>query len=119
MDPINFVLAIAYVFLGILITAICMPLLQGKVKMNDFYGVRIKKSYESEENWYKINKFGARQLIGWAIFMIFMGVVSLFIPFHHNDKAILAFVILPIIAIIIPLYHIFDYVKTLWWLKIF
>ena len=29
--------------------------------MNHLYGIRIKKSFESEDSWYKINEYGGKQ----------------------------------------------------------
>ncbi|HCK16517.1 TPA: hypothetical protein DHW51_20490, partial [Candidatus Poribacteria bacterium] len=37
--------------------------------MNHYYNMRIRKAFESKENWYKINCFGARQ---WIIFSVLM-----------------------------------------------
>jgi hypothetical protein len=52
-------LGIANIFCGLLFIAISIPLLKDSIKMNRYYGIRFQKSYESEENCYKINKFGA------------------------------------------------------------
>ena len=47
--------------------------------------MRIHKAFESKENWYKINCFGAKQWIIFSILMIHIGVISFFILFaqHH------------------------------------
>jgi len=37
------------------VIAVSILLVQGKIKMNKWYGVRISKSFVSEDNWLKIN----------------------------------------------------------------
>jgi uncharacterized membrane protein len=112
MNPVNLVLSLAYIFCGILVTVVCMPLVKGKVKMNLFYGVRIKKSFESEENWYRINKFGAEKLIAWAVLLIVIGIVSLFFPFN-SQYAMYIFAGVPVVTIIVPVLQVFIYVRDL------
>ena len=52
--------------------------------MNYFYGVKIKKAYSSEENWYKINKYGGIQLIYCSLFYILIGFLFIFFPKLFN-----------------------------------
>lgn len=59
--------------------AISVPLLLGRIKRNRWYGFRLPKAFESEENWRSINEYGARTLIYWSVAIIFVGVISLFI----------------------------------------
>lgn len=73
----NICAAVAYILVGI-------PLLKRKVPMNRWYGARFKKSFESEENWYRINAYSAKQLILWSIPMLLLGVVTLFLPLEGN-----------------------------------
>ncbi len=48
--------------------------------MNHLYGFRVSKAFESEENWYDINAYGARQLVIWSIPVILTGIISFFVP---------------------------------------
>ena len=66
--------------LGILFFVIAFSLLRGMIKRNAWYGFRFKKSYESEELWLKINRFGARKLCYGAIFLIVSGMLMLAFP---------------------------------------
>lgn len=80
MDVANIALGISNIFVGLLIIVICIPLVLGKVPMNNVYGIRFKKSFESEEFWYKINAYGGKLLIIWSIPLVFLGVVTFFLP---------------------------------------
>ena len=60
----SIILAVAVnVFSGIVFIAFSIPLVKRRVKMNYLYGFRIPKAFESEENWYGINEYGAKQMI--------------------------------------------------------
>ena len=45
---------------GFLVITVCIPLLNKKIGMNRWYGFRFRKSFESNEHWYEINRYGAR-----------------------------------------------------------
>ncbi|PQP34683.1 hypothetical protein C6A37_06480 [Desulfobacteraceae bacterium SEEP-SAG9] len=112
MDPQSIYLGISNIFCGLLFTAISIPLLNGSIKMNRYYGIRFKKSYESEENWYKINKFGAKRLIIWSIPLLLIGSVTFFL--RVNDHSVLKLIIaLAPLIVIIPAIESYVYAKRL------
>jgi hypothetical protein len=53
METVNAKTAITLICLGFILIGVSIPLLLGKIKMNYFYGFRIRKAFESEENWYE------------------------------------------------------------------
>lgn len=55
---------------GVVMVILPIPLLTGKISMNHLYGIRIPKAYTSDKNWYIINRYGAKVLIGWGIINI-------------------------------------------------
>ena len=79
MNSANSKLGISLIFCGLLFIGLSVPLLKGSIRMNRWYGFRIRKAFESEENWYKINKYGAQRLIIWSLAMIITGVVYFFL----------------------------------------
>jgi uncharacterized membrane protein len=113
MEAINLILAGELLFTGALFILISLPLLKDKIKMNRLYGIRIQKSFESEENWYKINRFGARELIKVGYTLTAAGFVVLFIDFNYNNAVIIIISLLPAIILIFPVYRILRYVKKL------
>ena len=50
MESINVKTAVTLVCLGFILVAVSIPLYLGKIKMNRFYGFRIRNAVESEEN---------------------------------------------------------------------
>ena len=65
------------VFLGVVMVAVSVPLIARMVPMNRFYGVRTRKAYASEENWYELNAYGGRLFLGYGAFLGVVGAVGL------------------------------------------
>jgi hypothetical protein len=90
MNPILLLVGFSNIMIGTLTIACAIPLVRHKVKMNEVYGIRIRKSFSSPENWEKINEYGGRALIYWSIPIIAIGIAVLvaafFIPkFEPKD----------------------------------
>lgn len=115
MEP-NIIFGLMNIAGALLIMGISIPLVKHKIKMNHFYGIRIKKSFESENNWYKINEYGGKQFIIWSIPMIFTGFICFFVRIDDSNKDILAFVlgVFPItLCIAVAVVKIYAYAKNL------
>ena len=52
--------------------------------MNRWHGARLKKAFESEENWYRINAYSAKQLILWSLPLMIIGMATLFLPLAEH-----------------------------------
>lgn len=65
---------------GMLFIGISVPLVLGKIPMNFVFGIRFSKAFDSEENWYKINRYGGKQIIVWSIPLILLGLGAAFLP---------------------------------------
>ena len=86
----SIILAVAVnVFSRIIFIACSIPLVRRRVKMNYLYGFRIPKAFESEENWYDINEYGAKQMIIWSILIILVGIIYLAIPISEAMSLIM------------------------------
>ncbi len=72
--------AIVHVVVGIIMILVALPLVQRRVKMNHWYGVRIPAAFTSEEAWFDINHYGGRLLIIWGLVIGTTGVVGVFLP---------------------------------------
>ncbi len=86
---------------AVFIIGFSLPLLRKKIKMNCWYGIRIPKAFESAENWYNINAYGAKQLIAWSWLMVLAGIFCLFFPLEnpHDVFFLLALGVGPILLI--------------------
>ena len=113
MTAENITIGLSLVLGGALIIAAGLPLLGGKIKPNATYGVRMAKSFESDENWFKMNRYGAKQMMIWAGVMMAFGVAAFLLPFRGNTLLLIIFAILPILLVLIPAFQIYRYSKTL------
>ena len=100
MDNESLKLGLVNIFAGVLIIAVCLPLLKDKIGMNHWYGIRFKKSFESKENWYKINRYGAQRLILWSVLIVAIGILTLFVPVSNNKILLIVLPYTPAILII-------------------
>ena len=57
-----------------------IPLIQGRVKMNPWYGIRIPEAFTSEKNWLEINAYGGRQLLSFGFVIVVVALAELFVP---------------------------------------
>lgn len=112
MKTVSIVLAISNISISILIIGISLPLVMGKIPMNQIYGIRFKKSFESEESWYKINHYGGKQLIIWSIALFTFGVLSLFFPLIENGFLTTLIAFAPLIFLV-PAFNSYRYSKKL------
>ena len=80
MEKINLVIGVSNIACGVIVGGLSIPMIKEKVKMNNFYGVRFAKSFESDENWYKINKKGGILMFRWSIIVLLLGLTCFVQP---------------------------------------
>lgn len=112
MEKTNIILALSNIVVAFLIIGISIPLALRKIPMNHIYGVRFKKSFVSEENWYTINKYGGKQLILWSILLLIIGVSTFFLPLKVSGVLTTLIGCAPLIMVI-PTYLSYKYSKKL------
>ena len=107
MEETNTILGVLNIACGALFILIGIPLLMKKIPANNLYGFRLPKAFESEENWYEINRYGGRQMIQWSILLIFIGVLYFTFPMSESNselknalRAITPILICPVVAIV-------------------
>jgi hypothetical protein len=72
------------VFGGLLLLA-SIPLVLGKVPMNNSYGIRIPRAMKSEENWYAVNAVGGRRVMLLSLVIIALGIAGWFVPGRYRQ----------------------------------
>ena len=80
MDNSNILFGITNLSSGILFILISLPLINEKIPKNPIYGFRIRKALSSDENWYKINAYGGRQLFKWSCLLVGIGILDFLFP---------------------------------------
>ena len=113
MNEINIILGITYISIYLACVLTSIPLLKRKIKMNYIYGIKIKKAYSSEENWYKINEYGAKRILLWSPIFLIIAIFGFFIEFGLNYELIMIYALVPICLLIIPIIEIFRYAKKI------
>jgi hypothetical protein len=100
--PIPYVL----IGLGAVLIAVSVPLIARMVPMNRWYGVRTRKAFASEDNWYELNAYGGKLLAVYGGFLVVVGVIgfgvvpdptSLWSPVFMGVPILLIFVVLLLI----------------------
>ena len=66
------IVPIPYVFAGIGIASmlVSIPIMLRRVPMNRWYGVRTRKAFVSEDNWYEINAFGGKAFFLFGLLLV-------------------------------------------------
>lgn len=97
MDRLGIILGASDVGVAVAAILVSLPLLRGKIPPNRWYGARFKKSFESDENWYRINAYSAKQLIRWSIPVLVAGLVALFLPLENHPGLTNVFAFAPLL----------------------
>ncbi|MEZ5405885.1 MAG: SdpI family protein [Verrucomicrobiia bacterium] len=92
MNTPLFIVGASNVFVALLCIVTSIPLLKCRVKRNRWYGMRIRKAFVSEENWKKVNEYGARAIIRSSVLILVMGlflsIASFFINFSQTPNIV-------------------------------
>jgi uncharacterized membrane protein len=69
-----------FIFSGLLLAGLSIPMILGKIPPNGLYGFRVKKTMENPHIWYKVNTYSGKWLLGVGLVMTLAAVVFSFIP---------------------------------------
>ena len=59
-----------FVLIGALMIALAIPLIQGKVKPNSWYGFRITRTLSDPDIWYAVNAYAGKGLLAYGAIII-------------------------------------------------
>ncbi|MCH9647493.1 MAG: SdpI family protein [Deltaproteobacteria bacterium] len=96
---LNLLFAASFVFAGLLVVAVSIPLFLGKVPRNRHYGVRIRKAFVSDANWYAINRHGSVLLMIFGGAVAAAGMASLFVSLEPPGWPLVMLILAPLILI--------------------
>ncbi len=69
------IIGVSCVITALVLVLVSIPLVRGRVAMNKTYGIRLAKAFESQANWYMLNRFGGKQLILSSVGVAVAGVL--------------------------------------------
>ncbi len=91
---------------GVLLAVVSIPLWMEKVPRNGWYGLRIQKSMESDENWYRINRFGGQGMFVVGALIAMIGLANWLRPPQSEAMTVLLltvplFLVLPWLVVVV------------------
>ncbi len=94
---------------GLIFIGLGIPLLQGKIGMNIWYGIRFKAAFASDEMWHDMNTYGARQLVGGGIILLIDAVALMFVPVGSGGVPLLVVIAFPALVALVGAAFTFQY----------
>lgn len=77
---------VMYAIFGLLMVALAVPLLMGKVPPNPWYGFHVPSTLSDERLWYKVNRYTARWLLASGVITALGAVAFYFVPGLTVDR---------------------------------
>lgn len=94
------------IIVAVLLIILAIPLYYKKISMNGWYGVKLKKSFTSDELWYRINQQWAVRAIGVSVFhLASSSLIYAFCSGISSPVLELLFALFPVIMLVIHLYN--------------
>jgi len=78
--PAMLIVMIAFATSGLLVAGLAIPLLQGRIPPNRFYGFRTPATLREEWLWYAANRASAKLLLAWGLSCAVVAVGTYFLP---------------------------------------
>lgn len=72
---------ITFFITGIIFSIISIPLIKRKIKINNWYGIRLPQTMESEPVWYEVNERAGKYLFLFGILLSLLSVILYYFPF--------------------------------------
>lgn len=80
MSGLTLTVGIVNLLIGITAIWVGIPLWRKRVPMNQTYGIRSGRAFDSDEAWYAINAHGGKQLVIHGIPVLIAGIICFLIP---------------------------------------
>ena len=86
--------------IGFLIALVSVPLILRKIPMNHFYGIRLRKAFVSQRNWYDLNAYGGRLFFIFGLGLMAFAVLARDLAPPPTSPWAPVFLVLPLLAIL-------------------
>ena len=111
MDAVAITVGVGWIAVGLITIGLAIPLLQGKVGRNALYGVRFKQSFQSDDAWFAINRYGAKRMMIWALPMVVTGIATLLVPLQTHPFLALLVGLAPLLFILVPVLDTWQFAR--------
>jgi uncharacterized membrane protein len=105
--------AIVVTVYALIVIGVSIPMVKGMVPPNGFYGARFRKSFESSENWYKINCYAGRKLIWGGVVNLMIAISVLFLPVGDTTTNLLVLAAVPVVTVVTAAIISWKYAQSL------
>jgi hypothetical protein len=111
--PAMTLLLIVFLFSGAVLIGLNIPLIQGRVGPNPWYGFRVRRTLEDPKIWYPVNKYGGWWLLGVGVAEIVAATAFYFVP--GLDVAVYASIVgvIVIFGVILGIVQSFRHLRQL------
>ena len=99
--------------MGAVAILLALPLILRKVPMNRVYGIRIPQAFVSDRNWYAINAYGGRWLLGMGGLLIVVGALGRDLAPPPDSPWAPLYLVLPLLGLAPVLFFIRAYARRL------
>ena len=63
-------MVIVYVFIGLMLVGLAVPLVRGRVRPNRWYGFRVQETLQDADVWYAVNSYSGRLLLSLGVIVL-------------------------------------------------
>jgi SdpI/YfhL protein family len=109
------VLLITFEISGILLAALSVPLIIGRIPPNGLYGFRVRKTLQHPEIWYPVNAFAGKRLLVASLGNVLAAVILFFVPNLGLEPYAYAVLILWVVGFTIAIVSTLRYMNSLYW----
>lgn len=86
-----------YLIVGVLFITISIPLIMRKVKINNWYGVRLPQTMKNEKIWYEVNMQSGKHLF---VFGVLISLVSILFYLCEFYSSVVVFIIMTVLILV-------------------
>ena len=104
---------LAFIAAGLILICLGVPLIQGKVPPNRWYGFRVRRTLEDANVWYPANEYAAWQFVWLGIAGIIVSISTYFIPGMQLDVYASVIGVFYLIGVPIAVVRSFLFLRTL------
>ena len=104
-------LLIVFLVSGAILIGISIPLIQGRVRPNPWYGFRVRRTLEDPKVWYPVNSYSAWRILGVGLVEIVVATALYFVPALGVAKYASIVGSVVVAALIIALIQSFRYLR--------
>ncbi len=90
----------ALMMIGVVSILLSIPLILRRIPRNRYYGIRVRKAFVSDRNWYEINAYGGKIFLGFGCFLLLFGLATIDVAPPPTSPWAPVYMVVPLLALI-------------------